>query len=115
MAVYVDNMYVAYRGMLMCHMIADADAELHIMADAIGVARRWYQAPPHHDAHYDISKMKRELAVHYGAVQITLKECACMNARRRETGSLGKPSEAVAWYKEFRAKTREASKMEALG
>jgi hypothetical protein len=44
--VYVDDMRAKYGRMVMCHLIADTDAELHAMAKAIGVARRWHQAPP---------------------------------------------------------------------
>ena len=53
MSVYVDNMRAPYRRMIMCHMIADTEAELHAMADSIGVARKWYQGD-----HYDICLAK---------------------------------------------------------
>jgi hypothetical protein len=36
-AVYVDNMKAAYRGMVMCHMVADTEQELRDMAFKIGV------------------------------------------------------------------------------
>ena len=39
------------------------DAELHAMADAIGVSRRWHQAPPKHRSHYDIALSKRAAAI----------------------------------------------------
>ena len=74
MTVYVDDMKAPFRGMIMCHMIADADSELHEMADAIGVARKWYQGD-----HYDVCLSKRRLAVANGAVEITLKELALKN------------------------------------
>lgn len=45
MPVYVDDARLTYRRMVMCHMIADTPAELHAMAAAIGVARKWYQSP----------------------------------------------------------------------
>lgn len=32
-----------------CHMVADTEAELHAMADKIGLRREWYQGD-----HYDI-------------------------------------------------------------
>jgi len=66
MAVYVDNMFAPYRRMLMCHMAADTEAELHEMADRIGVARKWYQGD-----HYDVCKEKREQAIKYGAVSVS--------------------------------------------
>lgn len=97
MTVYVDNMRASFGRMVMCHMVADTDEELHAMADRIGVARRWWQAPPKHHSHYDIALSKRALAVSYGAVEVTLKQLACMTARRQVTGALGDPSDAVQW------------------
>jgi hypothetical protein len=97
MTVYVDSMKAAYGRMVMCHLIADSDEELHAMADKIGVARKWHQAPPKHDSHYDIALSKRALAVTAGAVEITWKQAGCMIMRRRVTGELGKPEEAIQW------------------
>lgn len=92
MTVYVDNMRAPYGRMIMCHMLADSEEELHAMADATGVARKWYQ-----DWHYDICLSKRKQAVALGAVEITWKQAGCMHARRAATGSLGKPEDAVQW------------------
>jgi hypothetical protein len=93
MTVYVDDMkapfkpgHVKGRTYVMCHMIADSDAELHAMADRIGVARKWHQAPPAHDSHYDIALSKRVLAVQAGAREITLRQLACMSTYRKITG-----------------------------
>jgi hypothetical protein len=86
--------------MLMCHMIADSEAELHAMADRIGVSRRWFQAPPRHDPHYDIALSKRALAVAAGAVEITLRQCGLMVANRRHSGALGDPATAEALFRE---------------
>lgn len=84
----------------MCHMIADTDDELHAMADRVGVSRRWFQGlPKTPNSHYDIALSKRTLAVAAGAVEITLREAAMMCARRRATGVLGLPSEALSWRK----------------
>lgn len=87
MTVYVDDMHAPFGRMIMCHMIADTEAELHVMADRIGVARKWYQGD-----HYDIALSKRALAVRYGAREITLRQLACMSAlRRRYKLDLGNP------------------------
>lgn len=91
MTVYVDDMRARYGRMIMCHMIADTEAELHEMADAIGVARRWYQGD-----HYDIALSKRALAVQCGARQITRRQCGLMTLHRRRTGTLPTPEWAEA-------------------
>jgi hypothetical protein len=96
--VYVDDMRAPFGRLIMCHMIADAEDELHAMAGRIGVARRWYQVD-----HYDICLSKRALAVHYGAVEVTQRQLAMMLMRRRAMGALGTPAEAEAWFKGRRA------------
>lgn len=70
MTVYVDDMAAPYGRMVMFHMVADTDDELHAMADKIGVARRWHQKPGTPHSHYDICKKKRAEAVRLGAVEI---------------------------------------------
>lgn len=74
MSVYVDEARYPFGRMVMCHMIADTPAELHLMADRIGVARKWYQVAdgPHRASfpHYDIAKVKRAKAVTLGAVEL---------------------------------------------
>jgi hypothetical protein len=99
--VYVDDMRAKYRRMVMCHMIADTDAELHEMAARIGVRRRWHQYPPEHDSHYDICLAMRRTAVAAGAIEITWRQAGAMIVRRRLTGQLGAPEDAVAWHKVF--------------
>jgi len=104
--VYVDDMKAPFRRMIMCHMIADTEAELHAMADLIGVARRWYQGN-----HYDIAMVKRALAVEAGAVEITQCQAAAMMAIRRmglapADAPLADP--ATAWA-DFLAATAQAS------
>lgn len=96
MTVYVDDMRARFGRMVMCHMIADTDEELHAMADQLGIARRWHQAPPKaSSSHYDIALSKRALAVQFGAVEITWRQTAGMCRRRRLTGSLGRPGDAL--------------------
>jgi hypothetical protein len=70
MAVYVDDMQASFGRMVMCHMWADTLPELLMMADMIGVARKWLQQPPKASwVHFDIAKSKRALAVRYGAIE----------------------------------------------
>lgn len=76
MAVYVDDMRAPYRGMVMCHMMADSTAELMAMADCIGVARKWIQKPGSRREHFDICMAKRALAVKAGAIEMTQRELA---------------------------------------
>ncbi|MEO8021117.1 DUF4031 domain-containing protein [Polaromonas sp.] len=99
MPVYVDDMKAKFGRMVMCHMLADTDDELHAMAARIGVSRRWHQAPPKHDSHYDIALSMRAKAVAAGAVEITWRQAGCMTVRRRATGALGSPAEAVEWVR----------------
>lgn len=55
----------------MCHMIADTLDELHMMADKIGMERRWFQAPPKAShPHYDIPENKRAKALAHGAIEV---------------------------------------------
>lgn len=89
MSVYVDNMRAKYGRMVMCHMIADTEAELHAMADRIGVARRWYQGD-----HYDICLAKRALAVAAGALEVTRMQLGRMAIAKRRASRDGDHDEA---------------------
>ena len=84
MTVYVDDMRAAFGRMVMCHMLADTEDELHAMADTIGVARRWVQHPGTPKCHYDIALSKRALAVRAGAVEITRTELVALLRRKRQ-------------------------------
>ncbi|WBH18389.1 DUF4031 domain-containing protein [Sphingomonas radiodurans] len=65
---YVDNANIPFRGHLMCHMLADSIPELHAMADAIGMQRRWFQ--PKSFPHYDVPRDRRDAAVRLGAIEV---------------------------------------------
>jgi hypothetical protein len=103
MTVYVDDMRAQYGRLIMCHMLADTDDELHTMAARIGVARRWWQSPEKTSgSHYDIALSKRALAVAAGAMEITMRQAAAMNFRRRVSGELGDPAGAVEWMLSYK-------------
>lgn len=104
MAVYVDDVNIPYRRMIMCHMIADTDDELHNMAQHIGVQRKHWQSPDKHStSHYDICREMKQKAILAGAIPITAKQAAAMTRRRRVEGILGNPNDAIQWYKNWRA------------
>lgn len=109
MTTYVDDMRARFGRMVMCHLLADTDEELHAIAAKIGVARRWWQSPDKTSgSHYDIALSKRALAVAAGAVEITWRQAGAMNMRRRVTGQLGSPDDAVAWLADYREQRRRA-------
>ena len=68
MAVYVDTPLFAFKGMKMCHMVADTPAELDQMADKLKLNRSWkrYNKLPH----YDLSRSKREQAIAFVALPV---------------------------------------------
>lgn len=108
MAVYVDDMRARFGRMVMCHMLADTDDELHAMADRIGVSRRWWQSPEKTSgSHYDIALSKRQLAVIGGAIEITWRQAGAMNTRRRIQGQLGDPATAEAWLADYMRTRRD--------
>jgi Protein of unknown function (DUF4031) len=63
------------------HMQADTLAELHAMADRLGLKRAWFQSKagkPWHD-HYDLTRLKRDQAIRLGAIPVTWREAARRN------------------------------------
>lgn len=68
MSVYVDDPIWPFRGMVMCHLLADTPEELFAMADRIGMPRKYFQL--HSSPHFDITEMQRMLAVRAGAIEI---------------------------------------------
>lgn len=84
--VYVDDFYesgITYRGMKMCHMIADTNEELMDMATKIGVKTKWIQNAGTNREHFDIAFSKRKLAIRLGAKEIGMRELAKMTKERR--------------------------------
>jgi hypothetical protein len=68
MTVYVDTPRHPLGRMLMCHMAADSLAELHAMAQHLGVRRHFQNKPGR--PHYDICKANRARAVAAGAIEV---------------------------------------------
>lgn len=82
MTVYVDDMKAIYGRMVMCHMVADTEEELHAMADLIGIDRKWYQYPQKSRyPHYDIALSKRKIAVAAGAQEIRWRDAPAICRR----------------------------------
>lgn len=90
MAVYVGNMRVRVRGMVMCHMLADSTEELLAMADRIGVDRRHLQDAGTYREHFDICLTKRAAALEAGALGLSMSEVGRMIRERREAPAKGK-------------------------
>lgn len=91
MPVYIDNYNASYQRMIMCHMIADTEEELHAMAKKIGIARKWHQAPPEHKySHYDICLSKKKQALRLGAIEVSTRRLILIarktNNRLRKCG-----------------------------
>lgn len=84
MTVYVDDMRAPYGRMIMCHMVADTEEELHLMAKLIGVARKWHQKPGTYQSHYDICMSKRAMAISLGAIQIDRTGLAIFLKQKRK-------------------------------
>lgn len=81
--VYIDDYNAKYRGMIMCHMIADSTEELLQMVDKIGVQRKWIECAGTWKEHFDICLEKKEKAISLGAKAITKKELSAMRSQRR--------------------------------
>lgn len=86
MACYVDALQhypdAGLRFDRFCHLLADTRDELHDMADALGIPRRYFQDHPWR-WHHDLPAPLREQAIEFGAQEITLREVAVLLRRRR--------------------------------
>lgn len=69
MTVYVDDVRHSFGRMVMCHLWADTEEELHTEAAALGLRRAWFQQPPKASwKHYDISLSVKATAIARGAI-----------------------------------------------
>ena len=75
MSIYVDELQNCVRSKKWpysqsCHLVADAEWELHFFAGRIGLKPVWFQGQSSLP-HYDLTKNMRLLAVKFGAVEIS--------------------------------------------
>ena len=81
MSTYVDDAFIPYGYMKMCHMMSDTISELHAMANRIGISQKYFQDGKH--PHYDVCMTKRKLAISLGAIPVTSKKLVYMSVERR--------------------------------
>lgn len=86
--VYVDNMNAPFGDMIMCHMVADSSEELLLMADKIGVKRKWIQYPGTDHEHFDICLSKKKLALKAGAQEISMLELSYIRKGLQRPGAV---------------------------
>lgn len=74
MSVYVDTLTdYGWRLGPSCHMYADTLEELHVMAQRLGMKRRWFQNDPRLP-HYDLVATRRAIAIQFGAKEVSWRE-----------------------------------------
>lgn len=88
MAVYVDDMDLSLGEKQISHMIADTREELLAMADRIGLPRERIQKLGTRWEHFDVSRPRRDAAIGFGAVKLTMSALAQKCADRER----GKPA-----------------------
>lgn len=106
MRVYVDSAIHTLRDRLMCHMFSPNLAELHAMAQRIGIQQRWFQDPSTMRVswpHYDIDAARRLLALELGAIACDKYQTVAMAAiiqgrpdKLRRIHALADPSRSFA-------------------
>jgi len=64
-----------------CHMVSDtSEEELHAFAAKLGLKRSWAQLRPKASAaHYDLTPLRRALAIKLGAVEVSSRELVLRN------------------------------------
>jgi hypothetical protein len=65
-----------------CHLLADTRDELHAMADALGIPRRYFQDHPWR-WHHDLPEPLRARAVALGAREVTMHEVGALLKQRK--------------------------------
>jgi hypothetical protein len=86
MSCYVDSVRAypdaGFRFTEFCHLLADERDELHRMADALGVPRRYFQEHPWR-WHYDLPEHLRAEAVTLGAIEVPMHFVGSLLKARR--------------------------------
>lgn len=82
MTIYVDDFRARYGRMIMCHMIAETEWELHDFADHLGISRDHFQGD-----HYDICLATKRRALRFGAIEVTRR--AMVRLRRDFRAGIG--------------------------
>jgi len=82
MMVFVDNMNAHFRGMIMCHLMAETTDELDAFAKKLGLRRKWRQAGSWN--HYDICLSMKKQAIAAGAREVTTREMVMLVREWRE-------------------------------
>ncbi len=83
MSVYVGPSLYPYGRMIMCHMVADTNDELHAMARKLEMRPIWFQSYAKYP-HYDLSKGKRATAVQLGAIEVDERKIIEVAKRSRD-------------------------------
>ncbi len=79
--IYVDCARNRFGRMIMSHMIADTETELHQFAAILGINHKYFQ--PKSFPHYDVSQSKREAALRLGAKLVDDSELVQIIRNRR--------------------------------
>ena len=86
MACYVDTVRsypnAGLRFTEFCHLLADTRDELHDIADALGIPRRFFQEHPWR-WHHDLPGHLRPLAIELGAAEMDIHEVGALLRRRK--------------------------------
>jgi hypothetical protein len=69
-----------------CHLLADTRAELHTMAEALGIPSAYFQDHPWR-WHHDLPEPLRARAIELGAVEITMHDVGALLKLRRAAWS----------------------------
>lgn len=87
MACYVDTVRhyprAGLRFTAYCHLLADTRAELHDMADRIGMPRLFFQDHPWR-WHYDLPAHLRATAIAQGAREVTMHDVGALLRERHQ-------------------------------